>query len=94
MRDVLNARNISMYQLAKDSGLSYAAVHDLCTGKTDLMRCSAGTVYRIAQVLNVTMEQLIEAVQASRKKSLMGEAEALIGKEDGREDGRPLPDAR
>lgn len=59
LRDTLKEKNITIYRLAKESGLPYATVNDICNGKTKIENCSAGTVYKIARVLNVSMEELI-----------------------------------
>ena len=36
-----------------------ATISDICTGKTKIEKCSAETIYRIAKVLDVSMESLI-----------------------------------
>lgn len=53
-------KNITMYRLAKDSGIPYTTVNDICSGKAQLEKCSAETIYRMAKVLGVSMESLIE----------------------------------
>ena len=53
-------RNISQYRLSKDSGIAYTTINDICSGKAQLEKCSAETIYRISKVLGVSMEQLIE----------------------------------
>ena len=59
----LNARmarqNLSIYRLAKTSGVPYATLNDICNGKAKLEKCSAETVYRLARALNVSMEVLL-----------------------------------
>ena len=44
----LNARmarqNLSIYRLAKTSGVPYATLNDICNGKAKLEKCSAETV--------------------------------------------------
>ena len=46
---------------SKDSGVPYTTVNDICSGKAQLEKCSAETVYRISKALGVTMESLIES---------------------------------
>lgn len=53
-------RNISQYRLSKDSGIAYTTINDICSGKAQLEKCSAETIYRISKVLGVSMEQIIE----------------------------------
>lgn len=49
-----------MYRLSKDAGVPYATVNDICNGKAELIKCSAETIYRISNVLHISMETLIE----------------------------------
>lgn len=60
IQDVLQSRNMSIYRLSKTSGIAYATVNDIVNGRTQLEKCSAETVYRIAQALNISMEKLLE----------------------------------
>ena len=59
IKDILKEKDISVYQLAKQSGLPYTTVRDICNGRTRLEKCSAETVYKIADTLNVSMEELL-----------------------------------
>lgn len=56
---LLNERQMSVYQCAKLSGISYTTLLEIVRGKTDIGKCSAETVYRLASVLNVAMEDLL-----------------------------------
>ena len=56
---VLEQKNITKYRLWKESGVPQATISDICTGKTKIEKCSAETIYRIAKVLDVSMESLI-----------------------------------
>lgn len=57
---LINNREITKYRLAKESGVPYTTVNDICSGKARLEKCSAETVYRISKALGVTMESIIE----------------------------------
>ena len=57
---ILVTQNMSKYRLSQESGVPYATVNDLCNGKTDISNCKAGTLYKIAKALDVSMELLIE----------------------------------
>ena len=59
-RELLNKKNITAYRLSKESGVPYATISDLCCGKTKIEKCTAETVYRIAKVLGMTMEEMLE----------------------------------
>ena len=59
IQDMLRERNMSIYKLAKSSGIPYATCNDLVSGKARLEKCSAETVYKIANALNVSMESIL-----------------------------------
>ena len=59
IREKLNEKNMSVYRLAKVSELPYATVNDICSGKAQLEKCSAETIYKIARALGVSMEELL-----------------------------------
>lgn len=61
INDILVTKNITKYRLSKTSSVPYATLSDICSGKTDLTKCSVETVYRIAKALDVTMEELLES---------------------------------
>lgn len=59
IKEIINKKGISVYKLSKESALPYATVNDICSGKAKLEKCSAGTIYKIAQALDVSMESII-----------------------------------
>ena len=46
--ELLKNEKISHYKLSKLSGVPQATISDLCSGKSDLGKCAAGTLYKIA----------------------------------------------
>ena len=66
IKETLKEKNTTIYRLAKASGLPYAAVNDICSGKAKLEKCSAETIYRIAHALDVSMEDLLAPCLLSR----------------------------
>ena len=69
INEVLTQKNITKYRLWKESGVPQATISDICTGKTSIEKCSAETIYRIAKVLDVSMESLIApAVQRAEEE--------------------------
>ena len=60
INELMKNRNITKYRLAKDSGVPYTTINDICSGKAQIEKCSAETIYRIAKELGVSMENLIE----------------------------------
>ena len=66
IQDALKEMDMSVYRLSKTSEVPYATVNDICNGKTRLEKCSAETIYRLAKVLNVTMEELVAPYMVKR----------------------------
>lgn len=61
INDLIKEKNISMYRLHKEASVPQATLSDICSGKTNLGKCNADTLYRIAKALGVSMEYLLEA---------------------------------
>ena len=60
IKDILQIKNMSMYRLAKDSGVPYTTIQEIISGKVKVEKCSAETIYKIAQVLDVQMEEILQ----------------------------------
>ena len=60
INELMENKKITKYRLAKESGIAYTTINDICSGKAQLEKCSAETIYRISKVLGVSMENLIE----------------------------------
>lgn len=66
MQTLAAQKNMSMYRLSKKSGVPYMTLNDIWNGKTPLQKCTGETIYRIAQALDVSMEELLEPFMAHR----------------------------
>lgn len=60
INELIKEKNITKYRLAKNSGIPYTTINDICNGKARIEKCSAETIYRIAKELGVSMESIIE----------------------------------
>jgi len=60
INEILIKKGITKYRLAKLSGVPNATLSELCSGKTNIEKCSAETLYKISKILDVSMESLIE----------------------------------
>lgn len=60
INELISRKNITIYRLAKESGIPYTTINDICSGRAQLEKCSAETIYRISKVLGVSMESLVE----------------------------------
>ncbi len=59
IRQLMKKKQLTMYRLSKASQIPYATLNDICNNKVRLEKCSAETIYRIAQALETTMEELL-----------------------------------
>ncbi len=66
INEIIYERHLSKYRVAKNSGIPYMTLNDICNGKTKLNKCSADTVYKLAKELDVTMEELLEPIMTQR----------------------------
>lgn len=51
---------MSRYRLSKESGVAMTTITDICSGKAELSRYEAGTLYKIARAFGVTVDSLLE----------------------------------
>jgi transcriptional regulator with XRE-family HTH domain len=58
--ELLKKQKMSRYRLSKESGVAMTTITDICNGKADLEKCASGTLYKIAKVLGVTVDSLLE----------------------------------
>jgi DNA-binding Xre family transcriptional regulator len=56
---LLRDRGISRYQLSKTSGVPWATLADIYSGKTRWERCSAATLLKLSKALDMAPEELL-----------------------------------
>lgn len=59
LQTYLEQNNISKYHLSKISGVPKTTIMDICSGKSDIERCSARTVQQLAKALGCSMEDIM-----------------------------------
>ena len=69
INEQLKKINMSKYRLSKDSGVPQATINDICSGKADLEKCSAGTLYKIAKVLGISIESILDSAKDDIRSS-------------------------
>ena len=69
INEMLENQNLTKYRLSKKSGVPQATINDICSGKTDLDKCAAGTLYRIAKVLGISVEEILESSRQEYRSS-------------------------
>lgn len=67
IQQILREKELSRYQLSKKSGVPWATLADICSGKTKVSRCSAGTLMKLSAALELPMEQLITLTAEKRQ---------------------------
>ena len=70
IEDLLAKRGMTKYKLAVQAGIPHPTLSDICSGKTKLEKCSAETVYKLSQVLGVSMEQIPKQRQTGQTAAL------------------------
>lgn len=61
INDLIKKNKTTMYKLSKESGIPQATLSDICSGKTNLEKCSVGTIYKLAKALSVSIDSIVEA---------------------------------
>ena len=70
MNTLLAQQNISRYQLSKSSGIPWATLADICSGKTKLERCNGATLQKLARALHISIEELLSLENADPRGGL------------------------
>ena len=69
INEKLEEQHMTKYRLSKDSGVPQATINDICSGKAELEKCSAGTLYRLAKVLGVSIEDILESARTEYRSA-------------------------
>lgn len=69
INEELKKQNMTKYRLSKESGIPQTTIIDICSGKTELEKCTAGTLYRLAKVLGITVEDILESARHEYRSS-------------------------
>ena len=59
IQQILRDKNMSRHQLSQMSGVPWATLSDLCSGKTKLERCGAVTLRKLSAALGLSMEETL-----------------------------------
>ncbi len=60
VQNFLDVKGITKYRLSQMSGIPKTTILDICSGKSSLEKCSAGTVRALASALGCSMEEIME----------------------------------
>lgn len=67
LKDLLDESNLTMYGLAKKTGLGTTTIHDICNGKRKEVDLSTGI--KIANALNISVAQIQEYIKGEENES-------------------------
>lgn len=62
LKNLLAKKNMSCYRLSKQSGIPQSTIHDLVNGKSNIMKCSVKTLYKLSTTLNIKMDDLVTCI--------------------------------
>jgi len=68
--DLLANKNITTYQISKRYGIPKTTLHDICSGKTNLMYCNGKTLLDLSKSLDTSIEKILFLENEERKSSL------------------------
>lgn len=60
LQEMLDNKGISKYKLSKITGIPKTTIIDICSGRSDIEKCSARTVKQLALGLDCTMEEIMD----------------------------------
>ena len=66
INEIIEQSGMTKYRIAKLSGIPYTTLNDICSGKTNIEKCSGETLYRLAKTLQVSMETLLETTMEQK----------------------------
>lgn len=69
LRDILNEKSISLYQLSKNIDVPYSTLSDLANKKTTIESCTVLTAKRIADGLNMSIDSLYELLKKEQYRA-------------------------
>ncbi|RDU24908.1 helix-turn-helix domain-containing protein [Anaerosacchariphilus polymeriproducens] len=70
--ELLKEKGLSRYSLSKISGIPWATLADICSGKTSLNRCNVQTLSKLSRALNISMEEIFELETKPQKVEKSG----------------------
>ena len=60
LKEFLHQKNISIYKLAATTGIPYSTLNDIVNHKVDIANIRAGIVFKLADILDLSMDELYE----------------------------------
>lgn len=67
LEDYLKEKNMTVYECSKRAGIPYSTLSDLAKGKKQIEKCSAEMVYKLAKVLDTSVEILLDELHIPKR---------------------------
>ena len=67
INEMIKEKGMSRYSLTKRSGIPWATLSDICSGKTSLTRCNAQTLQKLATAFTMTIEEALTLTAESEQ---------------------------
>ena len=81
IKQYIEEKGISIYKLANEANVAYPTVFNMVNGKVNLMNCSLGIVKKVADALNLTVDEMITLCEKDYSFELFrGEQCHLVGR--------------
>lgn len=58
----LDQKGLTKYALSKKSGVPKTTIIDICSGKSDIEKCSAKTIRQLSKALDCSMDELMDSI--------------------------------
>lgn len=62
LKELLKKENMSVYKCSKLSHIPYTTLLELVNNKTSIENCSLKTIYMLANILNISIDSLVEEI--------------------------------
>lgn len=62
-------RGITVRMVSDWAGIPYSTIWEIVNGKKAVEKAASGTIYKIAKVLGVSMEEIVEAALSEAEKN-------------------------
>lgn len=70
INEMIKEKGMSRYGISKGSGIPWATLSDICSGKTSLARCSTQTIQKLSGALDMTIEEVLALTAESSEEHL------------------------
>lgn len=70
LKHYLKSNVISIYSLAKTSGIPYSTLNDLANGKVSIDNCKVGLLHALSEALGLTMDEMYSLAQEKARTYL------------------------